>query len=64
MFDSNKRKSNMKSCNWFKTTGKTTAPFVTIVRQLMDVNCVRYSFARHQKAAVTVDHALISGIIQ
>jgi hypothetical protein len=54
----------MKSCNWFKTTGKTTAPFVTIVRQLMDVNCVRYSFARHQKAAVTVDHALISGIIQ
>jgi hypothetical protein len=45
--------------------GKTTAPSVAIIRQLMDVNCVRYSIARHQKkAAVTVDHALISGIIQ
>jgi hypothetical protein len=31
----------------------------------MDANCVRYSFARHQKkAAVTVDDALRSGIMQ
>jgi hypothetical protein len=35
--------------HWFKTMGKTTAPFVTIVRQLTDANCVRYSFARHQR---------------
>jgi hypothetical protein len=50
----------------FQSHGKkNTAPFATIVRQLMDANCVRYFFARQQKkAAVTVDHALRSGIIQ